>query len=347
MPQTKSGLSPTVSIIIVNWNGAQYLPRCLDTIASQTFTDYEIIVVDNASSDHSVDDLENRLPGVRVIRLSQNVGFAAANNKGAHLARGRWLALLNNDAYPEPYWLEKILDAAKHYSEFSFFASHMMQADGEGLIDGTGDVYHVSGLAWHRNYSQHEVQANPEMGEVFSPCAAAAVYDRKAFLDVDGFDEQYVSHHEDVDLGFRLRLRGLRCLYVPDAVVEHVGSASYGKVSDLTVYHVHRNLVWCFFSNMPGHLFWIYLPAHIVANLVFLVYYSLRGQGKVIWRAKLDALRSLPLALRKRREAQKTRRVDSDEISKVMDHGWISPYVLGKRSGIIRRFAKAFGSDRN
>lgn len=337
---------PEVSIIVVNWNGAAFLPRCLEAITAQTHQDYEIIVIDNASQDGSADGLLACWPGVRFVRLEANTGFAVANNLGARLARGQWLALVNNDAFPYPDWLENLIRAAKEHPQFSFFASRLIKAGDNNLMDGTGDVYHVSGLAWHRDHNRSSIQAHYSTEEVFSACAAAALYDREAFLEVGGFDEKYFSHHEDVDLGFRLRLRGYRCLYVPEAIVEHVGSASFGEESDLTIYQVHRNLVWAYFSDMPGSLVWRYLPAHIMANIIFLVYYTLRGQGRAIWKAKLDAMRGLPSVFRKRKLVQSARNVKIDEISQMMNHAWLSPYLLGKRSEHIMRVSRWFRLDR-
>lgn len=337
---------PEVSVIIVNWNGAQYLARCLEAIKAQTFQNYELIVIDNASSDGSVDNLENHWPDTQVVRLEENIGFARANNLGARLARGKWLALLNNDAFPAPDWLKSIIEAARNSPEYTFFSSCILQAKDNSRVDGTGDVYHVSGMAWHRDYNQPIAQAHQEQGEVFSPCAAAAVYNRQQFIQAGGFNEEFVNHHEDVDLGFRLRLQGFRCLYVPGAIVEHVGSASFGVESDYTVYSVHRNLVWSYFINMPGALVWKYLPSHLLANLVFLIYYSLRSQARVIWEAKLDALRGLPAALRKRKDVQKDRKISANEVSQMIDHDWISPYTLGKNSGKIQRMARTIGLKR-
>jgi GT2 family glycosyltransferase len=325
-------LQKTVSILVVNWNGVEYLPRCLAAIAAQTFTNFEIIVVDNASTDGSVEYLKDHHPDVTLIELDRNLGFAAANNIGAQNAHGKWLALLNNDAFPEPAWLESLINAARKYPEYSFFASRLVLANQPEILDGMGDVYHISGLAWRRyhQFPMDSVLHNYE--EIFSPCGAAAFYDREAFLVAGGFDEDFTSYHEDVDLGFRLRLLGHRCLYVPDAVVMHIGSASYGVQSDTQVYHGHRNLVWSYFQNMPGWLFWKYLPAHLIANVIFLVYYSRRGHSNAIWRSKIDALRGLPTALRKRREIQKKRTISPSAVSTVMEHGWLGPYLLGFRA---------------
>jgi GT2 family glycosyltransferase len=163
---------------------------------------------------------------------------------------------------------------------------------------------------------------------VFAPCAAAALYRRDALVKVGGFDESYFAYLEDVDLGFRLRLAGYRCLYVPDAVVRHVGSATTGgQRSDFSVYHGHRNLVWTYFKNMPWPLFWLYLPQHILLNFVSIVYFALRGQGRVILRAKWDALKGLPRILKERRRIQKSRRVSSSELRRVMTKGLLTPYL--------------------
>jgi GT2 family glycosyltransferase len=320
------------SILIPNWNGNEFLPRCLAAISTQTFTDFEVIVVDNASTDGSIAYLKEHHPDVTVIELEKNLGFAAANNIGARKARGKWLALLNNDAFPEPDWLQSLMDATEKYPGFSFFASQLVKANNPDILDGAGDVYHISGMAWRRYYNFPVDKVPNHVEEVFSPCAAAALYDREAYLDAGGFNEDFTSYHEDVDLGFRLRLQGHRCLYVPSAVVKHIGSASYGVQSDSQVYHGHRNLVWSYFQNMPGWLVWKYLPAHFIANIIFLVYYSFQGLPRAIWRSKLDALRGLPAAFRKRGEIQKKRKVLPTDISAALEHGWLAPYLLGFRA---------------
>ena len=335
--------NPLISIVVVNWNGEKFLGHCLDAFKSQTYKNFQMIIVDNASTDGSVDKIEEQWSDTRLIKLDNNTGFARANNIGANQATGDWLALVNNDAFLAPDWLEQMMKASSQYPQYSFFASRLMQSSGEENVEATGDICHVSGLAWHRDYNQPKEKASREPGEVFSASAAAALYNRNKFLEVGGFDEGYFSHHEDVDLGFRLRLRGNRCLYVPEAEVKHIGSASFGKESDKTVYQVHRNTVWTYFKNMPGRLLWKYLLAHLVANLVFLVYYSMRGQWKAIWGAKFDSLRGLPAVLHQRRLVQESRQIEAQAIADVLDRSWLGPYTLGGRSKRITRFARFLG----
>ena len=330
---------PYVSIIIAVWNSAEYLSRCLECLLAQTFKDFEVLLVDNGSTDDSLVGVENHWKSLRlrVERLGENKGFAAANNLGARLARGHWLALLNSDAFPEPDWLDQLLMAAENNPEFSFFASRQLQANAPHLLDGAGDAFHISGLAWRRYSCFPAAQFGLETVEVFSPCAAAALYSRRAFLQVDGFDEDFFSYHEDVDLGFRLRLQGFRCLYVPGAVVQYIGSATYGAQSDFALYHWQRNFIWSFVQNMPSALLWQALPAHLISNLIYQLNYTIRGRGSVLWKAKMDALRGLSRALRKRREIQNTRQASRADLLRTMERGPLQPYLLGYHMRKIRQ----------
>ncbi len=235
---------PHISLVIVCWNSGKYLPRCLECLSRQTFQEFEVIVIDNGSSDKGTVGLEEKYPTfvMRVERLSQNLGFSAANNLGARIARGKWLVLLNADAFPKPGWLAELVTASESNPAFSSFSSRQLQAGNPGILDGAGDAYHVSGMAWRIGLGYPSDTYGLESAEIFSPCAAAAMYLRDAFLEVGGFDEDFFSYFEDVDFGFRLQLGGYRCLYVPRAEVEHIGSSTFGERSDFAFYHSHRNL---------------------------------------------------------------------------------------------------------
>lgn len=327
MPQ-----SPQASIIILTLDHSDLLDRCLAALQAQTLFSFEVIIVDNGSSQDWWTELGQKYVGLvtRIERMGINAGFAAANNHAARLARGEWLVFLNNDAFPEPNWLRALMHAAAAYPKFQFFSSRLIQANNPAYLDGTGDVFHTSGLSWRRCYNQPANEYGLITEEVFSACGAAAMFSRNWFMQAGGFDEDLFTYNEDTDLGFRLRLRGARCLYVPQAVVNHVGSATTGRKSDFAIYHGQRNLVWVFFQNMPARLIWKYLPAHLLANCIMLIYYSFTGNLSAIWRAKIDAVRGLGRALHKRSEIQKTRCISVEELERVMDRRWLSPYQRGK-----------------
>jgi GT2 family glycosyltransferase len=312
---------PKVTLVIVNWNGEQFLDRCLVALMAQTVKPHEIILVDNASSDESL-EIARRFPAVRLMLLDQNTGFARGNNLAiaAVASESEWIALLNPDAFAEPRWLETLLVAAEANPGFDVFGSKLVNAADPTLLDGAGDAYHMSGLVWRMGHGAAVPTAAESEREVFSPCAAAALYRRSALRELGGFDEDYFCYVEDVDLGFRLRLAGYHCLYVPQSLAHHVGSGTTGgQHSDFALYHGHRNLVWTFVKNMPGLLFWLLLPLHVALNLVSIIWFALRGRGGVILRAKRDALLGLPKMWRKRQQIQKARVASIAEIWRQLD----------------------------
>lgn len=332
MPLPRS--HPRIAVVVVNWNAGDWLRRCLESLANQERRPDRVIVVDNASADGSLDAALRLFPRVEAIRLDRNVGFAAANNVALRAAGDCDLvALLNPDAFAAPSWLARLAAAAGENPGHAAFASQIRIDADARLLDGAGDVYHVSGLVWRAGHGA-PAPASDATREVFSPCAAAALYRRDALLDIGGFDERYFCYLEDVDVGFRLRLRGHRCLYVPDAVAHHVGSGTTGKGGDFSTYHGHRNLVWTFFKDMPAALLVRYLPQHLLLNLASVAWFAAHGRGRVILRAKWHALRGLPAVLAARRDAQAGRRVAARDLAGAMTHGWRTPYLSRARRGV-------------
>jgi GT2 family glycosyltransferase len=324
---------PSVAVVVINFNGGEIVERCLEALARQSRPPDRTIVVDNASDDGSRDRIAARFPDVELIRLDHNAGFAGANNVGVRAAEGcDWVALVNPDAFPEPTWLGRLLAEAVARPQYSFFGSLLLRADDPEEVDGTGDAYHVGGMAWRRDNGRRLVEAHLEAGEIFSPCAAAALYRREAFLRVGGFDEALFAYYEDSDLAFRLRLLGERCFYVPDAVVHHLGFSTAGEESPFTVYYSQRNLVWVWLKNMPASLLLAYLPQHLLVNLLNVGWYTARGQAGSVLRSKVDALRGLPEVMRRRRELQRRRVVSARELRARMEKG-SGAYLTGFKRG--------------
>lgn len=308
----------------MNYNSGAMLARCVESVLAARVRAC-VYVSDNDSADDSIAQLRARIgdhPLVNVVLNGRNLGFAAGNNVVLPRCRTEYILLLNPDASLADGALETLLRTAAEKPEFACFAARMVQSDDGNVLDGAGDAYHISGLVWRRGYgASSSAPEHTQQQEVFSACAAAALYRREAIAAAGGFDEDYFCYLEDVDLGFRLRLFGHRCLYVPDALVHHVGSAITGKASDFVIYHGHRNLVWTYVKNMPPTLFWLYLPLHIAGNLGIIVRYGLQGRWRVILRAKKDALKRLPEMWRKRRDIQARRTVAAGEVRRLMEKG--------------------------
>jgi GT2 family glycosyltransferase len=297
----------SVAVVVVNYNGGDYLRRCLEMIAAQSRPADHVVIVDNASTDGSLIPMRERFPDFVYVCNVSNVGFAAANNQAFEICARlgvEYVALLNPDAFASPDWLAALLAAADRDPDCASWASCLVRADVPTEVDGLGDSYHFSGAAWRRRHGRTIRPSWLIDREVFCACAAAALYRFDAIERVGGFDEDLFCYLEDVDLGFRLRLLGYRCRFVSDARAEHVGSGITGYRSAFATYYGQRNLVWVFAKNMPSKLLWSLLPLHVAFNVAMVFVCALRGQFNVALRAKVDALKGLARMTRKRRGVQ-------------------------------------------
>lgn len=290
-----------VGVVIVCYNSGILLERCLACLAEQTLPADRILIMDNRSSDPATLACLETVTGAEVHYLEENLGYGGAINRALTLLTDEdFLCCLNPDAFPDPHFLEKLLAAAQREPSYGSYAPLMLKADNPALVDGAGDVLHVSGIPWRRFHGRPAEAVTLVEEPVFSACAGAALYRLDLIRNAGGFDASFFMYVEDVDLGFRLLLRGHPCLFVPTARVLHVGSATTGRDSDFTVYHGHRNLALSYFKNMPLLLLLLTLPLHLLVTIISLVIMTTRGQGLTTLRAKKDALVTLPGILAKR-----------------------------------------------
>lgn len=301
----------SVAVVIVTWNAAGVVGEALEALARQTVRPERVVVVDNGSADVSkLELMMSAYPDWVLVKSERNLGFAAANNLGfRYCGSVDFIALLNPDAFPRPEWLERLVAAHERHPGYACFASRQLVHSDDSILDGAGDYLTLAGKPGRRGYGKRAAGKYLNCEPIFSPCAAAALYTRRALEACGGFDERFFCYVEDVDLGYRLLLAGYRSLYVADAIVNHMGSALTGKRSEFAVYHGQRNLILNYVKNMPGPLFWGLLPVHLLANVIMLAGCVLGGSGHAAWRAKTDALRLLPDMWRSRRVVQAGRKI--------------------------------------
>jgi GT2 family glycosyltransferase len=308
---------PKVSIIVVNWNGRDLLNDCLDSLSRQTYPQREIIFVDNGSTDDSVTWTKKSFPEVELLQLSNNKGFTGGNLAGLEIARGEFIALVNNDTRAETNWLERLLAPMLNDPTIGLCASKLV-IERSGRIDSAGDGLTSAGVGFNRGHRDDHTSYS-SLEPVFAACAAAALYRREMINDIGFLDSDFFLYDEDVDLSFRAQLAGWKCMYVPDAVVYHKGNATAGRLSDTHVYYHTRNLEFVWIKNMPTGLILRFAHHKIIQELGSFCYLCLRHlKWRAFFRAKRDALRMLPVMLKKRKQIQERRRVSNSCIRRLL-----------------------------
>lgn len=230
----------SAAVVIPNWNGVRWLSGCLDSVAAQTLQPAETIVVDNGSTDGSLELLRQRYGHVRVVELGRNTGFAHAANRGVEAAGEDLVALVNTDVELAPDWLERTVECLAAHPRAASVATKMLDLADPDLIYDTGDFLRRDGACEQRGRFERDRGRYDAPGEAFSACAGAALYRRDAVLAARGFDERFFAYLEDVDLGLRLRLAGWTCRYEP-AVALHASGGSSGRLERPVLAWVERN----------------------------------------------------------------------------------------------------------
>ena len=334
-------MPPRVAVIIPNWNTREFLGPCLRSLRQQTFGDFETIVVDSASTDGSVGFVTENFPEVRTLSLPENRGFSGAVNAGIEESDAEFVVLLNNDTEQDPVWLESLVRAAGRRPEAGLFASKLVDFEDRRLLDGAGDALRRSGLPYRLGHGERDRGQFEREEFVFGACAAAALYRRSVFGEIGLFDEDFFAYCEDGDVSFRAQLAGHRCLYVPGAVVYHVGSVSTGGKRSATATRLGtRNGLLLLVKNLPGSLATGYLPSIVLGQLSRLLVVSLSPGGL---RAHLEGLaeawRMLPKMLKKRRQIQGNKKVSDAYLKELL--GRSSRLAAESRR---RRIRDAFGA---
>lgn len=314
--------APLVSIVTINWNGREHLNRCLPSIAAQTYRDYEIILVDNGSTDDSVPYIREHFPAVRLLQNDENRGFAIANNQGIAVAGGKYIVILNNDTQVEPDWLDALVMAARLHPEMGAFACLVKFSDKRDVIDSAGLTVSVLGHGCQNRLGE-TAEGIEQAKEVFGVSATAAMFRKELLDDVGLFDEDYFIYYEDVDLAWRARLRGWRSMLVPQAVVYHVHSATVGRGSPFKKRLLIRNRMWTITKNYHFPALLLFLPL-IAAYEAAVVLVSLANGDRSALIGLWQGMKGMRGALAKRAPIQAAKRVSFRQLAHLM-HWFRSP----------------------
>lgn len=326
-------MPPRVTVVVPNWNGEKFLALCLGSLREQTFRDFETLLVDNGSTDGSVDLAHRDFPEVKVIATGENRGFSAAVNLGIEASEAEFVVLLNNDTEQDPGWLEALVREADDHPEAGLLASKLVDFHDRRYLDGAGDALRLGGLPYRLGHGERDRGRFDTPGYVFGACGAAALYRREMLDEVGLFDEDFFAYCEDGDLSFRAQLAGYKCFYVPDAVVYHIGSASTGGKRSVTATRLGtRNSLSLLVKNLPLSAAPHVLPFFFFGQLARLLSASLTGVRRAHLEGLVGAWRQLPLMLKKRRRIQANKKVSDAHVRRLLRES-----SLAVTASIVRR----------
>lgn len=321
-PQPDRGMiggMPMLSVIIVTWNGMAHLPRCLEALVPQLPPDSEIIQVDNGSRDGTVEWVHANYPAVRLIELDRNTGFAGGVAAGLRVARGEFILLLNDDVFVEPNFVSALIAVMNEHAEYAAASAVL-------LFDHRPELVASAGIRVRRDMLALDlwpglpVPALPDQPvEIFGPSGGAALYRRAALENVDGMEPHFFAYLEDVDLAFRLRLRGYCTLLVPQARARHVYSATGGQGSPFKQRLLARNRIRVIVRCMPLPLLVRFLPQIIAYDLMAIAFAMFNHQPATL-AGRLMALAELPSLLHQRHAIQQRRAAPVESLE-----SWLEP----------------------
>lgn len=299
-----------VSVVVLNLNGSRHLAGLIPALAAQTFTEFELLLVDNGSTDDSLERFAQLTRqadlSVRIIRNQRNHGFAPACNQAIDATDSPFVVMVNNDTVPEAGWLEQLVATAESDRTVGMVASKMLFAHQPERINSAGIALDWTGIAWDRLGGVLDQPQEAATMEVFGPCGGAALYKRALLDQLGGFDSDFFAYLEDVDLAWRAQLNGWRCLYQPRARILHAHSATSGEGSPFKSFHLGRNKVWMIAKNYPNPWLARNLPLILSYDLMAAAYGFVKRGDAALLRGRIAGWRRLPNFLAKRRHIQST-----------------------------------------
>lgn len=277
------------TVIIPNYNGKEYLRKCLRSLEGNDEIDFLTIVVDNGSTDGSVEMLKEEFPQVESIFLPENTGFAAAVNRGIERARTEYVLLLNNDTSLWPYFISSMEEPMDQDKKTFSASARMIMMNQKRMLDGAGDQYCALGWAHARGKGQDAFYTHGERTKIFSSCAGAAIYRMDVLKKIGLFDENHFAYLEDVDIGYRAKIYGYHNVYEPAAVCYHAGSASSGsRYNEFKISLSSRNSIYLILKNMPFLQILLNLPFLLIGFLTKIVFFAIKGYGHTYCKGLLE-----------------------------------------------------------
>ena len=329
-----------ISVIIVNWNGKHLLEECLNSVEKQDYDNFNVIFIDNGSKDRSVEFVREKFPNINIVELEKNTGFAKGNNIGMHKAfedlEIKYIAILNNDAMVEENWLSEMVKIIGQDKKIGSITPKIKKYYKRNIIDSIGNAIHLDGGGVSNHINKVDNGQFDNIKELFGPSGCAALYSANMLKDLqmgdDFFDDDFFAYFEDIDLNWRAKLRGWKCLFAPNAVVYHKHSETAGLYSPFKAFYTNRNRYFVIIKNYP-----LFLLPKAFFYLLFGYFYSVfsiaKNKGpsarlveksglfeaiKIIIRGWVDIIKYLPTMLKKRFYIIKNKKISNKKVKEIV-----------------------------
>ena len=344
-------VEPLIEIIIPNWNGKELLAECLQSLNLQTSREFSVTVVDNGSTDGSLELLKTSYPEVNCIAFEENKGFSVAVNEGIRESRAAWVFLLNNDIEVAPDCIEELVEAVNRYGDYAFFALKMVNYNERHLLDGAGDEVLRGGVGYRIGTMEEDNGQYNSDRDVFGACAGAALYSKDFFAQVGLFDEDFFAYLEDVDLNMRAVRSGLKCKYLASAIVYHIGSATSGsKINPTTIRLSTKNNINVLVKNYPVSQGIRFFPAILVYQCMWFLFVCKKMKLLSYLRGLAAGMAQLPLMWTKRKGLREGAKVSDKQFGSMLkksERAAVQSIMdrrssLGKGNGLLSLYVKIF-----
>ncbi len=312
------------SVIIPNWNGQDLLKDCLNSLKTQTFKDFEIILVDNGSTDDSVNYAEKTFPDIKIIRLKKNYGFDRAINEGVKYSTAGYVVFLNNDTAADKNFLSELIKCAEAHPEVISVNSRLLNFYDRKIIDGVGILINEVGQARSIGWQEKDNGQYEKETYIFGATGGGSLFKRKEFIKVGMFDERYFMYSEEVDFAFRAQFLGYKAIYCPKAIIYHKHKATSKKLPASLEYWQFRNMTQTIIKDFPVGILlknWRFLKI-ILVHLNTYIYQIKKGFLWAPFLADLWILFNLPRLITERRKIMK---------SKIMKDSYIESFLTEKK----------------
>ncbi len=335
---------PLISIVVLNYNAGDLLLNCVESLKKSSYNNFEILIVDNISSDNSQTKCKEKFPDIKLIQNEKNLGYCGGNNVGINHAKGDYIVILNPDTIVDSDWLKELIFAYEEFGE-GLYQPKILSVNEDNILQSTGNMFHIFGFGYARDKGKRNSDGIQEIEKIGYASGTCLFTSRKVLDQVGLLDEFLFLYHDDLDLGWRAAHLGISSFYVPKSKIFHVESYSL-KWSSKKFYWLERNRKYCLLTHYSKNTYKKMRFTLLVIDFFVWCFYLSRGFLNAKIKAELDIIRNRDIIEKKYIELENKKIVSDEEIIKKLPDEIYVPVSVSENSinqmfnSILSRFSK-------